>query len=170
MTRAVFNAHTSTIFKSLRILKVHDQITLPNCLFAHEFLNGKLPKSFENTFSKWNDVVSEHFSQFVFVKRERVDYKNIKRFQHDYSKFHAEQFRDEQNWNTNLNNANALFTDFHFKLKGCIDRHASIKQLTPKEVKLANKPRITPEISKMIKIRNNIFARKNRQPNNENIK
>ena len=28
MTRAGFNAHTSTIFKSLGILKVHDQITL----------------------------------------------------------------------------------------------------------------------------------------------
>ena len=50
MTRAGFNAHTSTIFISLGIL--HDQITLLNCLFAHDFLNGKLPKSFENTFSK----------------------------------------------------------------------------------------------------------------------
>ena len=56
ITRAGFNAHTSTIFKSLGILKVHDQITLLNCLFAHDFLNGKLPKSFENTFSKLSDV------------------------------------------------------------------------------------------------------------------
>ena len=56
MTRAGFNAHTSTIFKSLEILKVHDQITLLNCLFAHDFLNGKLPKSFENSFSKLSDV------------------------------------------------------------------------------------------------------------------
>ena len=60
--------------------------------------------------------------------------------------------------------------DFHHKLKGCVDRHAPIKQLTPKEVKLTNKPWITPEISKMIKIRNKTFARKKRQPNNENIK
>ena len=56
MTRAGFNAHTSTIFKSLGILKVHDQITLLNCLFAHDFLDGKLPKSFDNTFSKLGDV------------------------------------------------------------------------------------------------------------------
>ena len=41
---------------TLGILKVHDQITLLNCLFAHDFLNGKLPKSFENTFSKLSDV------------------------------------------------------------------------------------------------------------------
>ena len=50
MTRAGFNTHTSTIFKSLGILKVHDQITLLNCLFARDNLNGKLPKSFKNTF------------------------------------------------------------------------------------------------------------------------
>ena len=118
-------------------------------------------------------TLSEHFSQFVSVKRERVDYKHTKIFQHDYSKFHTEQFRDDvaiQNWNTNLNNANELFVDFHLKLKGCVDRHAPIKQLTPKEVKLVNKPWISSEISKMIKIRNKLFARKNRQQNNESIK
>ena len=59
-------------------------------------------------------TLSEHFSQFVSVKRERLNYKNI-RFQHDYSEFHTESFRDNvsiQNWNTNLNNANDLFEDF----------------------------------------------------------
>ena len=68
-----------------------------------------------------------------------------------------------------LNNANNLFLDFHHKLKGCVDRHASIKQLIPKEVKLTNKPWITSVISKLIKIRNKTFAQKKRQPNNENI-
>ena len=69
-----------------------------------------------------------------------------------------------------MNNANDLFLDFHFKLKGCVDKHAPIKQLKPEEVELANKPWITPEICKMIKIRNKTFARKKRQPNNVNIK
>ena len=58
MTRAGFNAHSSPIFKFLEILKVQDKITLLNCLFVHGFLNGKLPKSFENTFSKLSDVRS----------------------------------------------------------------------------------------------------------------
>ena len=51
-----------------------------------------------------------------------------------------------QKWNINLNNVNDLFLDFHHKLKGCVDMHAPIKQLTRKEVKLANKPWITPAI------------------------
>ena len=58
MTRAGFNAHSSSIFKTLEILKIQDQITLLNCLFVHDSLNGKLPKSFDNTFLKLNDVRS----------------------------------------------------------------------------------------------------------------
>ena len=58
MTKAGFIAHSSPIFKSLEILKVKDQITLLNCLFVHDSLNGKLPKSFGNTFIKLSDVRS----------------------------------------------------------------------------------------------------------------
>ena len=118
-------------------------------------------------------TLSEHFSQFVSVSRARVDISNLRRVQHDYSKFNKEKFREDvsiQNWNNDLNNANDLFIDFHFKLKGCVDRHAPLKQLTPKEAKIANKPWITPAISKMIKIRNKIFARKKRQPSNVILK
>ena len=56
MARAGFNAHTNPLFKSLEILKIEDQITLLNCLFVHDYLNGKLPKSFNNTFTKLSDV------------------------------------------------------------------------------------------------------------------
>ena len=56
ISRAGFNAHTTPLFKSLKILKVYDQITLLNCLFVHDYLNGKLPKSFDNTFTKLSDV------------------------------------------------------------------------------------------------------------------
>ena len=40
-------------------------------------------------------TLSKHFTQFVSVRRERLDYRNLKRFQHDYSKFHVEGFRDD---------------------------------------------------------------------------
>ena len=52
---------------------------------------------------------------------------------------------------------------FTLNLQGCVDRHTPLKQLTSKEVKITNKPWITPAISKMIKIRNKIFASKKRQ-------
>ena len=33
-------------------------ITILNCLFVHDFLNGNLPKSFDNTFTKLSDIRS----------------------------------------------------------------------------------------------------------------
>ena len=118
-------------------------------------------------------TLSEHFSQFVSIKREKIEYKNLNIFQHDYSKFLSQQFRDDvsiQNWSTNLLQVDELFIDFHTQLQGCVERHAPIKKLLPKEIKLKSKPCITTEIHKLIKVRNKIFARKKRQPNNTNIK
>ena len=45
-----------------------------------------------------------------------------------------------------------------------------IKKLSPKEIKLQGKPWISTEIFKLIMVRNKIFARKKRQPNNANTK
>ena len=52
----------------------------------------------------------------------------------------------------------------------CVDRHAPIKKLKPREIKLITKPWITPELSRMIKTKNKLFVRKKRQPSNENVK
>ena len=38
---------------------------------------------------------SEHFSQFVSIKREKIDYKNLNIFLRDYSKFQSQQFCDD---------------------------------------------------------------------------
>ena len=66
-------------------------------------------------------TLSEHFSQFVSIKRENIEYfKNLNIFQHDYSKFQSQQFRDDvsiQNWSTNLLQVDELFIDFHTKLQ-----------------------------------------------------
>ena len=48
-------------------------------------------------------------------------------------------------------------------------RHATIKKLSPGEIKLKSKPRITDKIKKMIKFRNKLFAHKKQQPNNANV-
>ena len=74
---------------------------------------------------------SDHYSQFVSVSRDKIDYKSIKMFKRDYSKFSEESFRDD---------VNEKFNDSYFKLEGCVERHAPLKKLTPKEIKLENKP------------------------------
>ena len=75
-----------------------------------------------------------------------------------------------QAWDYNLGDSSKLMKDFVWRLDGCANRHAPLKKLNAKEIKLKSKPWITPEISKMIKIRDKLFTRKKRQPNNEDIK
>ena len=117
--------------------------------------------------------ISDHYSQFVFVKRDKIDYKTMSIYSRDYSKFCVDIFRDDvsiQNFNVEFDDVNHQFNDLYFKLAGCVERHAPIKKLSTKEVKLRHKPWISNELIKMIKIRNKLHRRKKRQSNNENIK
>ena len=58
ITKSEFNAHTNPLFRELKILKLVDQITFLNCLFVHDYLNKRLPKSFDNTFVKLDEMNS----------------------------------------------------------------------------------------------------------------
>ena len=105
--------------------------------------------------------ISDHFSQFLSVERQKVDFKNVTMYRGHYY---------IQKWNNNLSNVNDQFNDFYWRLEGCVDRHAPLKKVKMKELKLNSKPWITPEIARMIKHRDNLFKRKKRQPNNDNIR
>ena len=86
---------------------------------------------------------SDHYLQFVSVIKEKIDYKSIKMFKRDYSKFSEDSFRDDvsiQNFNNYYEDVNENFNDFYFKLEACIERHAPLKKLAVKEIKLENKP------------------------------
>ena len=118
-------------------------------------------------------TLSEHFSQFQSVKRENVDLKGVNIYRRDYSTFSSVSFRDDvsiQNWVYSHANVHDSFNDFYNKLEGSVNMHAPLKKLSPKEIKLKNKPWLSDDILKLIKIRNNVFARKKRQPNNESCK
>ena len=128
-----------------------------------------------NTIISGNVVTdfSDHFSQFVSVQKLKLDCKSISVYKRDYSKFSEESFRDDvsiQNFNTHFINVNDQFNDFYFKLEGCVNRHAPYKKLTTKEIKTNDKPWISSKLIKMIKIKNKLFYRKKRQPNNDNVK
>ena len=56
MSFSEFRAPSSSLFSKYKILKINDQITLANCLLVHDFINNKLPKSFENTFKSLKDL------------------------------------------------------------------------------------------------------------------
>ena len=116
-------------------------------------------------------TLSEHFSQFLSVKRVMVDLKKVNLYQRDYTNFSNNSFRDDvsiQNWNYTHDTVHDSFSDFFSKLEGSVNRHAPLKKLTPEEVRLKSKPWLNAEIQKLIRIRNKVFARTKRQPNNMN--
>ena len=117
-------------------------------------------------------TISEHFPQFASILRKKVDLKSTHIYQRNYAKFSTEAFREDiaiQNWENNLVDVNDQFNDFYWRLDKCVDRHAPMKKLSNKDLKLKSKPWITSEIIRLIKQRDKLFARKKRQPNNENV-
>ena len=128
-----------------------------------------------NTITSGNIITdfSDHFSQFISIEKRKFDFKSTTFYKRDYTNFSEQSFRDDvsiQNFNNDLANVDEQFDDFFFKLEGCVNRHAPLKKLTNKEIKLKQKPWISSIILKMITIKNKLFNRKKRQPNNENIK
>ena len=69
----------------------------------------------------------------------KLDYKKITIYKRDYSNFSEKSFRDDvsiQRFNNNLEDVNEQFQDFYFKLEGCVDRHAPLKNLHLKKSNL----------------------------------
>ena len=60
-------------------------------------------------------------------------------------------------------------SDFYSKLGGSSDKHVKVKKLSPREMKLKLNPWITPEIKKMLNVRDRLFARTKREPKNERV-
>ena len=86
--------------------------------------------------------------------------------------FSEAAFREDvsiQQWRQDTDNPCILMSDMFWRLDGCSDRHGPVEKLKPKEIKLKLKPWITPEIQKLIKVRDRLFARKKRQPENEHV-
>ena len=55
-----------------------------------------------------------------------------------------------QNWHNEYDDPNDCYSDFIFRLEGCVNRHAPLKKLNVKEKKMSHKPWITNEILKHI--------------------
>ena len=70
----------------------------------------------------------------------------------------------------NETDVNFLAGDFIWKLDSTTEWVAPMEKLKPMQIKLRLKPWITYDIQKLIKIRDNLFARKKRQPENHHVR
>ena len=87
--------------------------------------------------------------------------------------FSAAAFREDvsiQQWRQDTEDPNILTNDMFWRLEGCAERHGPVEKLNTNEIKLKLKPWITPDIQKLLKVRDRLFARKKRQPDNEHVR
>ena len=156
---------------------------LPFIVQPSRVVNNQVPSLIDNIFSSnISDAVlsgniyltlSEHFSQFASVNRGAIDIKKIVMYGRNLKNFSEAAFRDDvaiQQWRQDTDNPNLLTYDLVSKLDACAERHGPTERLNPKKVKLALKPWITPDIQNLIKIRDRLFQRKKRQPENEHVR
>ena len=115
-------------------------------------------------------TLSEHFCQFASIKSQKLDIKKITIYARDYSKFSSKDFIDDvaiQNWNYEEEEPSNLFDDFLWKLDG-YGKTCSDKKIKTKRDKV--EPWINANLFHMIRMKNKLFEREKRQPNNENVK
>ena len=156
---------------------------LPYIIHPSRVVENNMPSLIDNIFSNnLTDIVlsgniymqlSEHFSQFASVKRDKIDIHKIVMYGRDWSKYDTDKFREEilnHQWQYDSDDPSILMSDFYSKLGGSSDNHVKVKKLTPREIKLKLNPWITPEIKKMLNLRDRLFARTKREPNNERVR
>ncbi len=155
---------------------------LPSIIHPSRVVEGQCPSLIDNIFTNnMKDemcsgntylTLSEHFSQFASVKRSKIDLKYIVMYGNDFSNFSESSFQDDvsiQKWNNTSNDCNELTGDFLWRLDGCVTRHAPLKKLNRKEIKRKLNPWISKEILKLLKIRDRLFKRKKREPDNSTV-
>ena len=157
---------------------------LPLILHPSRVVENQAPSLIDNIFSNNTSQIilsgniylqlSEHFSQFASIQHDKIDVKHVDMYARNYSKYSDERFRDIislHNWHhSNVTDVNFLAGDLVWKLDGSAELVAPIEKLKPKQIKLKLKPWITNDIQKLIKVRDNLFARKKRQPENDHVR
>ena len=86
-----------------------DSATIIDNIFTNNLSNTILSGNILTDFS-------DHFSQVVSVKREKMKFNNITMYKRNYSNFSEDSFRDDvsvQNFDNNYEDVNDQFNDFY---------------------------------------------------------
>ena len=134
------------------------QITLPTRITDTSMT--LIDNIFSNTFTTDNFSgnllikIADHLLQFLSVGKTNITFKSKTYYKRNYTNFNEASFLDDlsiQQWENHLQDPNDKYNDFYWRLENCINRHAPIRKLSKKELKIKSKPWITPMIQRKIK-------------------
>ena len=138
----------------------------------------------DNIFSNVTDIesvsgnltplISDHFIQFMFMKRFHISYKSSIYYVHDYPNFGEEKFIhdfSEVDWfplDDMSQTVDNNFDYFYSKITSFIESHLPKKRVTRRNLKLRTKPWIGSKIQKLMYLRDKFFHEANSNPTPSN--
>ena len=138
--------------------------------FSSTLIDNIFSNNLEQTSKSGNILISfaDHFTPFISVDKNLTRNGLTPLYARNYANFNPESFTDDvsiQNWNYhNLEDTNAKFNDFLWRLEGCVDRHAPITKLNKKQANKISKPWITNDILKLIRHRDSLLHTQKKIP------
>ena len=100
LTFSDFDAHANPLYLSLKILKLHDIITLSHIKLVYEFTKNSLPFDLQNLFKLSKDNVTSTMT----LNSIRNNYLVIPHVNHDYSGTKSLKFQCPSTWNEFMKN------------------------------------------------------------------
>ena len=107
--------------------------------------------------------ITDHFPQFLILKHAGISYKDLQYYQHDFSRFNADDLlNDFNNLDLAFLNDNSLDVDAEFNrflsiLDELVKTHATLRKLSKRDIKFRNKPWISGKIQKMMHLRDRLL-------------
>ena len=107
--------------------------------------------------------ISDHFPQILILKNLSLDMLNASHYKHDFTKFNEGNCLEDLNSinldfiNDNTLDVNYKFSKFLKEIYSLSEKHAPIKKLNKKAIKLKARPWINDRILKMMRLRDKIF-------------
>ncbi|XP_077974519.1 uncharacterized protein LOC144430455 [Styela clava] len=107
--------------------------------------------------------ITDHFPVLCSISDISLNSRNEPRYKRDMKQFRIDNFREDADsiftsWSStivpNRENFDALCDDFIFKIKNLIDKHAPMKMLSRKDLKIKKKPWLSKGIRVSIKNKN----------------
>ena len=88
-------SHTMPLFKKMNVLPLHESANYLKLLFMYDFINSKLPSSFQGTWLRRNQLHTRNLRNSNMFDVKKPKFKSIERF----PKYHFQEL-----WNNHCNN------------------------------------------------------------------
>ena len=166
------HTHTNDFLNTMISHYLLPHILHPTCVTDHSatvidniFSNNTV---YETTSGNIITHLSDHFPQFIVLNKVNIDYKTCSFAKRDFSKFDEHEFVDGfskknldflEDKNLSLN---TKFDLFYQNVSSHADQHAPATKMNKKELKLHEKPWITFKIRKLIKYRDRLLQKLNK--------